>query len=273
MTHGTPASFYEDKFLPGGVLQAALFLARGTRDLFAFFSYVQPWTGLLFGALAILGMARLRGHRAGAVLAPVFAGVLAAAAAASAARLYPYGGTRQMLFAAPLFYVLAAAGIAALRTRWHGLPAGLILTAIVVGSVIFLHRYHAAPGGQEMRPVVRALEGALRPGDRILVNKDALPQFRFYYRGDPGRVVAGRATVMRDYLAEINETLAAAPEARWWLVFSHGWSTGRRDELRGVDPRFAAGARFEAHRAGAYLVEPRPAPAGGAGVTGGGPPP
>jgi 4-amino-4-deoxy-L-arabinose transferase-like glycosyltransferase len=265
LSHGTPASFYEDKFMPLALLPGIHFLVRGTWDLFAFFSFINPGTGLLFGALAVLGMVRLRRHRRGANLLILFLGGLVSAAAASAFRLYPYGGTRQMLFAAPLFYVLGAAGIESLRLRFRGLLATALLIAIAVGCGIFLYRYHTEPGGQDMRPVVRSLEEAARPQDRILVNKDALPQFRFYYRGDPARVVEGKESVIRDYISEVNRLMATAPQSRWWLVFSHGWSAERRGELAAVGPGFLAGQQIEAHRAAAYLFAPRtgsPTPSG-----------
>jgi hypothetical protein len=193
-------------------------------------------------------------------------GGLAAAVAASAFRLYPYGGTRQMLFAAPLFYVLGAAGIETLRHRLRGVPAAAVLIALASGAGVFLYRYHTEPGGQEMRPVIRSLEEAARPDDRILVNKDALPQFLFYYRGDPARVVAGQETVIGDYISEVNRLMATAPQSRWWLVFSHGWRAERRRELAAVDSRFVAGQQYEAHQAAAYLFVPRtgnPAPGPG----------
>jgi 4-amino-4-deoxy-L-arabinose transferase-like glycosyltransferase len=260
MSLGTPASFYDDKFMPLSPLPAARFLLQGTWDVASFFGFIHPRAGLLFGSLAILGMAAVRKLRGGADLPLLFLGSLAAAAVASAFRLYPYGGTRQMLFAAPLFYVFGAAGIGALRPRLGRLPALAGLLAIACGSGIFLYRYHTEPGGQEMRPVMRSLEKAARPGDKILVNKDAAPQFRFYYRGDPGRVVAGQVTVIGDYLSEVNRVMAQSLASRWWLVFSHGWSAERRRELDAVDPRFVPKERFEAHRAGAYLFVPRDAP-------------
>ena len=114
--------------------------------------------------------------------------------------------------------------------------------------------------------MLRSLEKAAQPGDRILVNKDAAPQFRFYYRGDPGRVVAGRVTVIGDYLSEANSLMAQDLQSRWWLVFSHGWSAERRRELDAVDPRFVLKERYEAHRAGAYLFAPRDEAPSGAGT-------
>jgi len=162
-----------------------------------------------------------------------------------------------MLFAAPLFYVLGAAGIESLRHHFRGVPAVAVLMAIAGGCGIFLYRYHTEPGGQEMRPVIRSLQDAALPEDRILVNRDALPQFRFYYRGNTARVVEGKESVIRDYLSEVNRLMASAPQSRWWLVFSHGWSAERRQELAAVEPRFLAGQRIEAYRAAAYLFVPR----------------
>jgi hypothetical protein len=257
MREGTPASFYEDKFPPSGGLGAALgFLARGTLDLGGYFTFILPAAGILFGLIALLGIAVLFRSREGRAAGFLLAASVAAAAAASVFRLYPYGGTRQMLFAAPLFTTAAAAGIEALRPFGKGILRTGLLAAMAAGSGIFLVEYHTRPGGQEMRPVARYLEEHLRPGDRILVNKDAVPQFRFYYRGDAGAVTWGRETVIRDYVPEVNRILGAAPADRWWLVFSHGWDAARRSELNAVDPRFRMGERFEAHQAAAYLLLP-----------------
>jgi hypothetical protein len=126
-----------------------------------------------------------------------------------------------------------------------------------IGCGMFLYRYHSEPGGQEMRPAIRYLEEHASPVDRILVNKDAIPQFRFYFSGNPAAVVWGRETVIRDYVAEVNQLLGSNPSARFWLVFSHGWSDQRRSELQGVDSHFAMQDRFEVHRAAVYLFVPR----------------
>jgi len=82
-------------------------------------------------------------------------------------------------------------------------------------------------------------------------------------------VVGGGESVIRDYISEANRLMVTAPQSRWWLVFSHGWSAERSTELEGIDPRFLAGERFEAYRAAAYLFVPRagiPAPPRDGGV-------
>jgi hypothetical protein len=268
MGHGTPAAFYEDKFLPaGGLLPGLRFLARATLELWSYLSFIHPAAGLLFGALAGAGAIFLFRRVDGRIPALLFLLSVAAAAAASMLRLYPYGGTRQMLFAGPLFFVLVAAGVAGLRPAARGIIVPAFAAALIAGAGIFLYRYHTEPAGQEMRPVLRSLQRRSVPGDRILVNKDAVPQFRFYYRGPSDSVVLGRETVIRDYVAEVNRILGSHPSERWWLVFSHGWSAGRRAELAGVDRRFRAGERIEAHQAGAYLFVPIAERAGGAGST------
>jgi hypothetical protein len=271
MTQGTPASFYDDKFLPlGGLFPALRFLATGLVDLFSYLTFILPATGIAFGALAIVGMLHVSRDREGKVATALFVLSVAAAAAASALRLYPFGGTRQMLYAAPLFYVFAGSGIAAMRERTGKWVSRGILVALAMGCALFLYRYHTEPGGQEMRPVTEFLARKSEPGDRVLVNKDAIPQFRFYYRGNPGVVRWGRETVIRDYVREVNEILGSEPAGRWWLVFSHGWSDERRVLLDRIDPSYGIADRFEAHRAAVFLLEPRhPAP-GQAPVSSGG---
>ena len=74
-------------------------------------------------------------------------------------------------------------------------------------------------------------------------------------------MVYGKETVIRDYLSEVNGVLLDRPEVlRWWLVFSRGWSSARRGELAGVDPRFVPGERLEVHQAAAYLFIRREGP-------------
>jgi hypothetical protein len=257
LREGTPASFYDDKFLPReGLGPAVRFLATGTVDLFAYYSFILPITGLLFGAVALYGLVRLARSPRGAAAAFLFAAGVAAAAAASAFRLYPYGGTRQILFAAPLFYLAAAEGIGSLRARARGALTLAAITAIAAGSGVFLYRYHTGPGRQELRPVIASLVKTRRVSDRILVNRDAIPQFRYYFRDDSSGVVLGRVSVAGDFLAEVNATLASDPGSRWWLVVSHGWNEERRARLAEIDPRFRPGERFEAAQAGAYLFVP-----------------
>ena len=258
MAQGTPPTFYEDKFLPRDSLPGALeFLGKGTLDLFGYYSFIHPASGALFGALAVLGMIRLGRTREVSASVGVFVVAVAGAAAASALRLYPFGATRQMLYAAPLFYVFAAGGITSLRSWVRGWVTAILLAVIAAGCGVFLYRYHREPGGQEMRPVANYLAHHAQSGDRILVNKDAIPQFRFYYHGDPEAVTWGRETVIRDYVAEVNDVINSAPPQRWWLVFSHGWTEDRRARLMAVDARFVLTDRFEAHRAAAYLFAPR----------------
>jgi dolichyl-phosphate-mannose-protein mannosyltransferase len=260
---GTPAYFYEDKFLPLQNLPSAVaFIGRGLLGLSGYFSFIHPASAVLFGALALLGMARLVRDRSNRAMPFVFTVAVLSAAVASAFRLYPFGATRQMLYAAPLFYAFAAHGILGLRPVARGSLTLLCLVSMILGCGLFLYRYHTEPGGQEMRPVMSYLARHASAADRILVNKDAIPQFRFYYAGDPGAVVWGRETVIRDYLAEVNRLMDSEPTARWWLVFSHGWNEDRRGELQGVDARFVLQDRFEAHRAAIYLFTPRGEPSG-----------
>lgn len=259
MTQGTPASFYDDKFLPlDGLLPALRFLAMGLLDLFGYFSFILPATGLAFGALAITGMFHAWPRREGRMASVLFAFAVAAAAAASAFRLYPFGGTRQMLYSAPLFYAFAGCGIAALKGRFGGWLSRGLLASLVLGCAVFLVRYHTEPGGQEMRPALQYMSRKAESGDRVLVNKDAIPQFRFYYGGSPAAVRWGKETVILDYVEEVNRILASEPSGRWWLVFSHGWSDERRALLARLDPRYVIADRFEAHRAAVFLLEPRP---------------
>jgi hypothetical protein len=259
MSQGTPSYFYEDKFLPRtGLADALLFIGQGLWGMSGFFSFIHPLAGLLFGILAVLGLVKLGRDPVARPLVIAWLVSLTAAAGASALRLYPFGATRQMLYAAPLFYLFSAHGLACLRPIGRGALVAGGLAAMVGGCGLFLYRYHTEAGGQEMRPVTSYLEKHAGPADRIIVNKDAVPQFKFYYHGAPGAVIWGKETVIRDYVQELNRIFSETPAPRFWLVFSHGWSDERRAHLQDLSPEVVLEDRFEAHRAAVYLFVRRP---------------
>jgi hypothetical protein len=103
------------------------------------------------------------------------------AALASLAKFYPLAA-RTALFAAPLFYCLAALGLEALlRRRWgySGVVVGLLGVAVLLGIPVALSARYVAPR-EQVRPLVEVLEARRGPRDITYVSAGSLPAYAFY---------------------------------------------------------------------------------------------
>ncbi|MFP4082413.1 MAG: glycosyltransferase family 39 protein [Candidatus Aminicenantes bacterium] len=152
--------------------------------------------------------------------------------AASFLRRYPFGGSRLMLFAAPLLYLSFAKGLdfmfIKLRTSRMLIPLFLLAVLMVVPPVSqFIHTAKHPVSFEEMRPLLRKLEKRIHPGDKIYVYYGALEAFKYYSRTrypdlrDKQNVFWGE--YHRDnpsqYVRELEKFLDK--DTRLWVVFSH----------------------------------------------------
>ena len=151
--------------------------------------FLEPVTGLPgrhLTMLAFLGGAILLGRRDRPVLA-VIAGSIAATLAASALGSYPFAG-RLLLFLMPLATLPLAVAVAALLARpgRPGKAAGLALLALLLATPFRLDaaRFEADRQTEDTRARMAALFAAMkaevRPGDRLVVGRDADWVYRYY---------------------------------------------------------------------------------------------
>lgn len=134
------------------------------------------------------------------------AGPLALAFVAALLHRYPfmanYGGSRLMLFSAPMLYLIVAAGGAAAvqflwrhRLRWL---APLLLGGVMIALdpvTILRENFHPSFNRSQLAPLVQRLETAMRPGDRVYVYYYAIHPFKYYYQGDLDKVHWGKSCV------------------------------------------------------------------------------
>ncbi len=203
---------------------------------------------VLMGLLACLrqGQTRVLGY---------FFGPLLLALVAAWCHRYPFmgqaGGVRLMMYAAPMVYLAAGAGLGLVGERlWRwaaglsggaavpdrgGQPAGekragVWQPALVLGLYllavtfwlrpVFLWQENLQPqmNREEILPLVRYLEEHHRPGDAVYIYYFAIDPFRFYHQGPLPEIIWGQSChdcglpLPADRLRRIQ---------RLWLVFSH----------------------------------------------------
>jgi hypothetical protein len=157
----------------------------------------------------------------------VLIGPIALALIASCLNLYPFQH-RLLLFAAPLLYFLAAAGVNAAAT----LSRAPVL-ATFVAAVLLLHgaltalwgafTYYPAPFATEhVRPVMEQIAAQRQDGDPIFVDRPAVPAYRYYSEQTglgAAPVIVSRGGARFGCLLSDLERIASHP--RIWVFYSH----------------------------------------------------
>ena len=170
-------------------------------------------------------------------------------------RQYPVS-MRLILFLLPLLIVIACAGLDAM---WHTAPyygKGLLILLIVVSIANKKgHSYlYQKMTFEELRPGLHLLKSAIKPGDVIYVDHEAIPAFEFYQKdyispfGFSGTIVRG------EWDSDPSEILEVHSDDRIWCLFSHSLESEIQRNLRTL-PTNNLNERYRAERTALYLLE------------------
>jgi multisubunit Na+/H+ antiporter MnhB subunit len=238
-----------------GLIEYALALPTGTT-----ISSIIAWAMLLLGVFSLF-------FRKSA-MALVLVLPLPAVLAASAVEKYPFG-SRLLLFALPILFLLMAEGVERSRTilrklnPWLALAvSGLLAIALLYYPALRArHRLLHPTVGEDVKAVMSYLRNERLETDEIYVYYGAAPSFRYYapfYDLQDGRYLLG--TAYREepdrYLEEIS---AFEGSPRVWFVFSHNcWGCMVDEEAYFVEHLDEMGSRIDEFRstgAAVYLYD------------------
>lgn len=229
-------SFWLDYYPDTSSLPALIqWLSHSTLKMLDFFSFPYFPVSLV---IIIIGLSLFYRHSqkrfALYILLPIML-VLAA----SFIRRYPYGGSRLMLFVAPLLYLSFGKGLDFIisrlaRSKLH-FPLLLIVVFLVVSPLSNFVKMAAHPlKFEEVRPLLDMVEKEIKPLDRIYVYYGAAPAFEYYYNTKYHRMIDRKniiwGAVHRDdinkYSFDLEKILKK--NMKIWVVFSHYWDNERR---------------------------------------------
>lgn len=210
-------------------------VGRSTQEMLGFFSL--PYFPVSF-IIIIAGLALFsRNSRKRFILYTL--GPIVLVFAASCFRRYPFGGSRLMLFAAPLIYLSFGRGLDFIFTKVERaklrIPFLLIVVFLVIPPVSNFMKMAKNPTSlEETRPLLDDLQKNIRPTDTIYVYYGAAPAFEYYHhtkyhkRIDRKNIIWG--AVHRDditqYIVDLEKILKK--NMRIWVVFSHYWENERK---------------------------------------------
>ena len=211
------SSYLSPYYGSGGFLSLLDFAISRSAGLFDF-AYPRP----VFLLLALLGLIIAAAKRKHFTPLMLFVLPTALTLALALAKLYPYGGIRQVIFLTPMIYILAGLGInRLLEFDRSGLVIALVLFFPIVNGLYHSSQVVARIGDENIRPIVTTLDKSYQPGEMIYVYYGATPAFSYYYRENKSAQVIGTRNRgdMDRYLAEIEAVLTEGKPT--WLVFSH----------------------------------------------------
>jgi len=158
--------------------------------------------------------------------------------AASFLHRYPYGGSRLMLFVAPLLYISFGKGldflIIKLRTGKLYFPLILLIVFIGIAPVSNFIKMAANPLRlEEMKPLLEELRKEIKPNDKIYVYYGAVEAFKYYYKSKYDRMIDRKNIIwgrnhrdnINKYVVDLNKILKK--NMRIWIIFSHYWENER----------------------------------------------
>jgi len=222
-----------DRYWDGSIAGLRTLLTADRADFIHFaFPGKALFALVVIGAIAGVVDRRFR-HATALLVAPT-----AVTIAAALAQAYPFGGIRQNMYLAPMVYVAAAVGLAAiagwLRPR-AGTATAWAVVAVTVGALAWIGasrswRLTQGAGAEPMREVAAELVRQVDPGDVIYVYAGAQPAFRYYWRNRPEPWIAGSPhasgldpEVARRQMMQVQSELLALVDERqpYWLVGSH----------------------------------------------------
>ncbi len=194
-----------------------------------YFDYFLGKWGLFWGPPLLLAGSAALARQGGSLALIYLAGPLLLTLGAAALHRYPfmahYGGSRLMLFSAPLLYLVAAAGITASFTwLWQKRQrvVALALTSLLLLALkplaVIKEDLHPIHSREEIQPLVAHLESQLQPQDLVYVYYHAIKPFKYYSHKHMERICYGKSCV--ETALKMPES-GASPPQRVWLLASH----------------------------------------------------
>jgi len=177
---------------------------------------------------------------------------------AGAMRLWPFGGTRHVIFLIPLATIGVGTGLAHVAGLLRRSPATLLLlgTCLAVPAVRAVRSTVISPAAYEhSRPAFDYVVEHRQPGDALFVYYFAADAFRFYWHDDGMPVFVqhdDRRGDLRAFAEEFDAWIQR--HDRVWIVFAHDWKGERERWLAHLSSRYDELDRREFNDASVHLL-------------------
>ena len=180
--------------------------------------------------------------------------------------VYPYGGTRQCLFLAPILCLFASTSVVMcldrlpVRTRSYVLAAVTIITAL--SGALQIRSVQPYAEIEDIQPVLTFMRSHLQPTDNVYVYSGAVPAVDFYIRRrDPLFLYDDfHREDPQEYAQDVRA--GVDPSAtRLWIIFSHIYGDEDRRILKDLSVDWKIQEEVSAKNSALYLASRPSGPA------------
>ena len=167
---------------------------------------------------------------------------------ASFLKRYPFGGSRLMLFFAPLLYFAFGNGLNFILEKLNRNKLHLPLICTVIFLSIspvsnFVQTFTHPLRLEETRPLLNEIRKYIQPRDKIYVYYGAKAAFEFYYRTKFYEMIETRNIIwgkphrgnIPEYSSDLNKYLSK--NTRIWVIFSHFRENERASIISSIKQR------------------------------------
>jgi hypothetical protein len=140
--------------------------------------------------------------------------------------LYPYDGTRQVIFLSVPLYLICSTGMHYLEKNNYHLVIGVLSGIFIIygGMDSLCHAQKESP--ENTKSIVKILKDQFRSGDQIFASPGSAPAFRYYLNWLSGHVVHQPDCYSKQGKTALTEPVDPVEPiitcpGRVWLVFTH----------------------------------------------------
>jgi 4-amino-4-deoxy-L-arabinose transferase-like glycosyltransferase len=184
--------------------------------------------GLLFAALFVLGLGRLRRDKSSGVFLLLWLGLpIAGVFVIATTTSYHVYNTRYAAIALPAYILILAAGITTFRRQALQIT---ILSGLLFVNGLSLAHYYFNPryAREDARSAAQYLESVAQPGDVILAVGSAVA-LRYYYKGSLPVVLAGAHSANNGLVGHLRNL---GKDHRLWLVEIRPWEADPKSKVK-----------------------------------------
>jgi hypothetical protein len=177
--------------------------------------------------------------------------------------LYPYGGTRQCLFLAPVLCLFASESLVQvtkkLPAKTTSMAFAAVVCVVIVSGVLQIRLLKPYAEVEDIQQVLHSLQEHIQPGDNVYIYPGAVFAVDFYVKERDPRFIYGdyHQQAPEKYVPEMVNGLNRRTN-RLWIVFSHIYRGEDQRILRDLSKDWDVESMLSVTGSALYLATRRP---------------
>lgn len=214
------SSYLSNAYFDGNIANLPTFFINNTESVFRFsFNSECKFILLLLWALGFFYCLRQKQY----LPLLVFFGLFGFIFIVAIFSLYPYSGIRQTIFLSVPLYLIVSIGTRCLEKKFLHFVIIILFGAFIFYGAADSFRYLKKESRENMKSIVKILNNAFHPDDRIFVSSGSVPAFQYYLNSLSGHSVFPLDFYDKQNKKDYTERIESLTTHSGciWLLFTH----------------------------------------------------